>query len=218
MNRTRGLAVFCSIFALAAANVSEAQSRGGVGGGWGGVVLLLHPLVQKELKLDEGQIDKARALVDQSRENQRSMYASLEGLTTEERTKRAREIASAQIDQGLKALKGILKPEQFVRFEQIDLQQRGAAALTDSRVAQMLKLTQDQTERIGLIIDNSVLEMREAPSKARGDRLATAERIQAVRNERDTKAIALLTDAQKLDWKKMTGEPFEMTSTIRPGR
>ena len=218
MNRAILIGIMVASLTLTSMRAAQAQGRGGVSGGWGGVVLLLHPEVQKELKLDETQLEKSRALASELAEKQRSLFSTLEGLQGEERAKKAEELASAHVEEGMKALATILKPEQFLRFQQIDFQQRGAAALTDPKVARSLKLSTEQSEKINTVIDRSILRMREAPSMARGDRDATRDKIQLIRNETDARALVVLSEDQKLAWKLKIGEPFAMASRLRSGR
>ena len=218
MNRASGLTILGLAFLAAASDVAEAQMRGGVSGGWGGVVLLVHPQVQEELKLDQSQLDKTRDLVDEMREKQKTMFAQLEGLAGEERSKKAREIAASQAEEGIKALGLLLRPEQFARFRQVDLQQRGASAFTDPKVAGELELTPDQSEKLGSVVDRSVLRLREAPSKTRGDRRAAMELVRTIRKETDAEAVALLTDAQKEAWKRLIGGPLELSANVRAVR
>jgi hypothetical protein len=216
MHRSLVMTILALGLAFSLAGRVEAQVRGGMGGGgWGGVDLLLHPIVQKELKLDEAQVEKARALALEIRERQKEQFAKLEGLEHEERVKKSQEFASALAEEGLKALGGLLKPEQLARFRQVDLQQRGASALTDPTVIRSLRLRPDQSARLQAILDHSVLRMREAPSLSRGDRQATFDRILAIRHETNAAAVGLLDDPQKEAWKRMLGEPLELNS---PGR
>ena len=71
-----------------------AQGRGGFGVGGGGPIGLLgNPGVQKELKLDADQIEKATALATETREKMMGLRAQLDGLQGQERMAKLQELA-----------------------------------------------------------------------------------------------------------------------------
>ena len=130
----------------------------------------------------------------------------------------AQEIAISLSAETSRALGAMLNTEQLARFRQIDIQQRGASALTDPPIAEALRLTAEQSEKLKPILDQSILKLREALSNTRGDRRASYEKVQAVRKETDEKAIALLNGNQKEAWKKLIGEPLNLDGPARPLR
>ncbi len=115
-----------------------------------------------------------------------------------------------------RAIEGLVGPERLARFRQIDLQQRGATALTDPVVARSLTLSPDQAEAIQPILNRSVLRLREAAASSRGDRRAAFDKIEAIRRETDAAAVALLNEEQKKAWQEMIGEPLDL-NPARPG-
>ena len=195
-----------------------AQGRGGFGGqgGMGGPVnLLANPAVQKELKLDEAQVEKATKLATETREKMQGLRSQLEGLQGQEaQTKRA-ELAKPINDEAMKTAHEFLKADQVKRLHQIELQQRGANALTDSAVAKKVGITDEQATKVKTILADSQTEMRDLFSAAGDDRQAAMAKIQTLRKETNTKVMALLTDDQKKTWKEMTGEPFELPAQPR---
>jgi hypothetical protein len=58
--------------------------------------------------------------------------------------------------------------------------------------------------------------MREALSSTRGDRRASTEKIQTIRNQTNAQAIACLTEAQKVTWNQMTGPTIDLNPASRP--
>jgi hypothetical protein len=203
---------------LATTRLAEAQGRGSLSGGWGGVDLLLHPRVQEELKLTSEQVEKARDLSSKLLDRQRVIFSQLEGLSSEARAMKARELAIELVEDGMKGVEAIVNPEQFARFRQIDLQQRGASALLEPSLANTLRISNEQARQIRPILDHSILMMREALASARGDRRTSSEKIQVVRRETNEKAIALLTEAQKATWNQMTGQPLDLNPAGRTVR
>src|SRR5262249_29146171 len=126
-------------------------------------------------------------------------------------------------------LEQLLKPEQFRRFKQIALQQRGPFAFSDPDVAADLRLTPEQKEQVRAIQD----EMMESggpklgpprgglwgPPERPGDKPMFGpqggkgrgpfdRRADDWRRTRD-KVLGVLTDEQKQKWQELTGELFE---------
>ncbi len=211
-------AMLAAVALGALASPALAQGRGGWGGGMAGPGLISNPSVQKELKLDDAQKEKATAFAEEMREKQREMASQTEGLDGEERMKKMQELGRAGNAEGMKALAAFLKPEQTRRFEQIVLQQRGADALTDPAVAKKLSVTDEQAEKVKALMGEQRHLMMEARDETIGDREMMMQKGLVIRKETNAKAMALMTDAQKGLWKAMTGEPFEMTYAPRPAR
>src|SRR5689334_5650820 len=128
----KALVAFGLVAALA--GPAMAQGRGGFGGG-GPVALLGNPGVQKELKLDSAQVEKATALATETREKMMGLRSQLEGLEGQELMTKRQELARPINEEAIKSASAFLKPEQIKRLHQIELQQRGANALSDPAVA-----------------------------------------------------------------------------------
>jgi len=194
-----------------------AQGRGGFGGGMGGPVnLLANPSVQKELKLDEGHITKATELATATREKMAGFRDQLTDLQGAERAAKQQELAKPVNEEAMKSAAAFLKPEQVKRLTEIELQQRGARALTDAAIAKKLGVTEDQTAKVRTILADQMSEMQEIRQAAGNDFQSMMPKIQALTAETNKKVMALLTDDQKKTWKEMTGEPF--TIVQQPGR
>ncbi len=164
----------------------------GRGGGMAGTAR--EPDVQKELRLTDEQIRQIDEISEQSRAASRelfSQFGDLREASPEERDARMAEIRkqmeARQRETDLK-LKPILSAEQFARLEQVTLQRAGASALLQSQMVADLKITDEQQGKL-----REVLEAR-----FEGDRSQmTAEGFQKWREERDAKALALLTEDQR---------------------
>jgi hypothetical protein len=201
------------------AGPAMAQGRGGMGMGMGGPANLLgNASVQKELKLDEAQVEKATALATETREKMAEVRSQLEGLEGSERATKQQELAKPINEEALKTASTFLKPEQLKRLHQIEIQQRGAAALSDSAIAKKLGVTEDQAAKVKTILADQQTEMREIFQSAGDDRQAAMSKTQALRKETNTKVMALMTEDQKKTWKELTGEPFEVVMQPRGNR
>jgi hypothetical protein len=209
-------------FGMVAILSSSAMAQGGRGfggmGGGGPVGLLGNPGVQKELKLDSAQIEKSTELAAKVREKMTAVREQLTDLQGAERMAKQQELAKPINDEAMKTASAFLKPEQLARLNEIELQQRGARALTDPVVAKKLGITDEQSTKVKTIMADMQAEMREIQQSAGDDRQAAMTKFQALNKETNTKVMALMTDVQKKTWKEMTGEPFEVTFQPRPAR
>jgi hypothetical protein len=119
-----------------------------------------------------------------------------------------------------KELSDILKKTQIERLKQIDLQNMGIGAFTDDEVASALKLTDKQKTSMKGFSDDRKKANNDIMNEGRsgGNFLEKAQesqkKIQRVRKEYYDKAVAILTDEQKKNWKEMTGEPFDLEKLL----
>jgi hypothetical protein len=151
--------------------------------------LLRQKPVQDELRLNAEQVQQITQLADQRRDT----YRMLNNLSPEKWRQKIEEVRALE-----KTLTELLRPEQQQRLQQLLLQQRGIAAFTDGVVAQTLKLTAEQVERIGAIQG----EVR------RVTRSAVFSRNDAGKDTRE-RILSLLNPEQRAKWKELTGEPFQ---------
>lgn len=221
----RGYSKAILAFGLVAALSGSAMAQrpgGGFGGGMmmmggGGVNLIANESVQKELKLDDSQVEKAKGVAEELRGKMRESFSALQDLEGPERMKKAQELNRTTTEEGMRALGAFLKPEQLKRFKEIVLQQRGPAVLTDPAVAKKLDVTDEQSGKILAILAEGQTAMREARESAGDDRAAAMEKFRSVQKETGEKIVGVLTDSQKKEWKEMTGEPFEVKFEGGPG-
>jgi Spy/CpxP family protein refolding chaperone len=219
--RTMFKAMFgLSLVALVASPAFAQGGRGfGMMGGGGGYAMLIgNESVQKELKLDDQQIGKAKEIADKAREDMRGIREKLEGLEGEElRTKRA-EIMKEMNDSAIKAVGAFLKPEQVARLKQISYHQQGARAIYDPEVAKKLNLTDAQKTDIQAIVTESMEGMRGLFSQdmSEEERAAAMKKMAELRKETLDKAAAKLNDEQQKTWKELIGAPFEVKYVPRP--
>jgi len=209
-------------FGLVAALSSSAMAQGGRGGfgmGQGGPVFLLsNASVQKELKLDTAQVEKVTELGTKTREKMAGLREQLTDLQGQERMTKQQELMKPINEEAMKTAATILKPEQVKRLTQIELQQRGAMALSDPAIAKKLDITDEQTAKVKKILADQQSEMGEIRQAAGNDFASMMPKITALRKETNTKVMALMTEDQKKTWKEMTGEPFEIVQQPGGGR
>jgi hypothetical protein len=217
--RTMFKAMFgLSLIALAASS-AFAQGRGfGMMGGGGVAMLIGNESVQKELKLDDQQIGKAKEFAEKAREKMTEAREQLQGLEGDERRTKMQEIQKEMNTSALKAFGEFLKPEQVTRLKQISYHQQGARAIYDPEVAQKLNLTDAQKTDIQAIVTESMEGMRGlfSQDQSEEDRAAAMKKMAELRKETLDKAAAKLNDEQQKTWKELIGAPFEVKYVPRP--
>ncbi len=197
---------------LVALMASPAAAQGRGFGRFGGsyAFLLSNASVQKELKLDDQQTDKAKSLADKINEERQSKFQDLQGLEGQERFTKMQEINHELNTTTLKEAGEFLKAEQIARLKQISLQQRGAMAFSDPEVAKKLNITDAQKNDIQEIVQASREKMRELRDEFQNDREAAMKKMQEINKETLSQAVAKLNDEQQKTWKEMLGAPFEI--------
>jgi len=218
-----------SLFAAEAQGPGGGRGRGGMGfgaGGFGGMDkfgLLRLEQVQTELKVTAEQKEKITAAQKTLSEEMRAAMPARQAgqqLTPEERQKRMEESTKKRQEittANEKKLDALLNADQVKRLNQIALQQKGVQALKDKAVVDALKITAEQTKKVDEAIKWGQEEQQKlfsAPGGTPGERpnreamTARMEKMQALRKEIETKAMAALTDAQKKQFEEMKGATF----------
>jgi Spy/CpxP family protein refolding chaperone len=177
---------------------------GGMRGGIGGLMLLRSDVVQKDLELTDDQKDSITKLQDKARE----AFSSLQGLSQEERQAKMLELRKDQDEK----IGGILNAKQKSRLKEIGLQQMGALALASKEIAEALKLTDDQVNKIKDLADSFQKDAREAFQSAAngGDPTSARDAVTKLRKESSEKIMAVLSDDQKASFEKMKGAKIDL--------
>jgi hypothetical protein len=202
---------------LAGPALAQGPGRGfGMFGGGGISMLIGNESVQKELKLDDKQVEKAKELAEQNMKKFRDAREEFQNLDQEERRTKMQALGKEINESTEKAIGEFLKPEQITRLHQISNQARGAMAFTDPEVAKKLHLTDSQKSEIQTIVEEAGREVREIFQQSQGDREAAMKKFAEHRKETLAKVTAKLNDEQQKTWKEMIGAPFEIKFQPRP--
>jgi len=202
---------------LAGPALAQGQGRGfGMFGGGGIGMLIGNESVQKELKLDDKQVEKAKEIADKNRSKMTAAREELQNVDQEERRTKMQALTKEMNESTLKAVGDFFKPEQISRLHQISYQVRGAMAFSDPEVAKKLSLTDTQKTDIQTIVTDSNAEMREIFTSNQDDREAAMKKVAELRKETLAKVTAKLNDEQQKTWKEMLGSPFEIKFPPRP--
>jgi Spy/CpxP family protein refolding chaperone len=180
------------------------QGRGGFGAFGGPAMLLRNEQVQEELKLTDDQKTK---LEEALRPQRGEGFRPGQDLSAEER-RELRERFAERREQQEKQINEILTSDQQKRLRQIQLQQRGLAALLDEEVAKEVGVSEEQQNQIREVLRAQAAEQREL------GRDASREDRQRLRQQTEEKALAVLTTEQKAKFEELKGEPAD----IRLGR
>lgn len=220
--------VLCALVSIATAQPPGGGFGGGRGMfGGGGLSMLGIPEVQKELKLTPEQIEQVKTKGPEIRTaiqeifQEAGGFQALRDLGEEDRAKLFAKVQDVQT----KAVASVLKPEQQKRFHQLELQQAGAQALGRKDVAEALKITDEQKEKLGGIQKEQGEAMRQIfqsvgnPMDMTSDeRAAMQKKMQTLQKTLTDKSFAILTVEQSKSWKEMIGEPFKFPARGFGGR
>lgn len=207
MSRVRFLWLALAVLALtfAAAGSAQAQQKqrpgrggpgfGGFGGGAGGgdpLNLVQNEGVRKELELES---DQEKAIADLRAEMAKEQEESRRAIAAKYKEK----------------LNKSLLPHQAERLQQISIQLRGNAALSDEDVAKKLGLSADQQNQIAEKRKDSAAKVRElfGGGGGGGDFAERAEKMRKLQEESNTEILSVLTAKQKEDFEKLKGKAIE---------
>ena len=92
------------------------------------------------------------------------------------------------------------------------LQQEGAFALGQDDVRKELKISQEQMKKFMAVVQDlqKNVESLVKEVQAGGNPAEIRPKIEQLRKDHAQKLEAILTDAQKKQWKEMLGPPFEL--------
>jgi Spy/CpxP family protein refolding chaperone len=172
----------------------------GMGGGFG---LLMMPEVQKEINLTEQQRQQIQQLMAEQREQMMPLMQQMREATPEQRQK----LMEQMMQKWDQALGKVLQPEQKARLRELQLQAEGAFALARPDVVKELNLNEEQKRKISDILAQYREKQRQLWQQGPGaDRQAM---MQQMRQQMDKELLAVLTEPQQEQWKKMQGKPFQ---------
>ena len=207
--------------ALIALSSGMAMAQGGGRGGMrgptnGGLQMLRLPEVQRELKLTPEQISLIDVKQKETRDAMQALYPNGFGqMTPEERQQRMAKTQELQ-DKAVADILGL-------RFRQLELQQQGPVAIARKSVADELTLTADQQKQVADLQTQANADRRAAmqgvdfQNMSADDRQKMMTKMMDIQKATGDKILALLTDAQKTQWKAMQGAPFTFPAPVVPG-
>jgi len=198
------------ILAAAAAWAQGPRPFGGPGGG-SPLMLLRIPEVQQELKVDDAQRDLLMQLGQEMMGRMREAFQNFQSLSPEERRKQF-EALNAEVE---KKVAEILDAKQVARLKELQLQQAGLRALDRKDVAEKLKLTPEQREKIAAALREEGDAQRAAfqgfdfQNATPEQRQQMFQKMREVRQATDAKLGTVLSEPQKKQLESLKGTPFK---------
>ncbi len=204
------VALWGQSFQRAAAQVPE-ENRKQLVEALGTPFIVFREKVLDELKVSDEQREKLNQYV---MEQIMETGPFLESLTEtgQEREKKLNEHRKIALEKLAKHLKDVLQPGQRTRLRQVTLQQEGAFALGQEDVRKELKITQAQLMKFMAIVHELQMKVESLVKEAQsgGNPEEIRPKIEKLRKDHAQKLEAVLTDAQKTQWKELLGPPFEV--------
>ena len=168
--------------------------------------------VQDELKLTSEQRSKLNDRVDVTIQETQEFFQSVQDAKPEDRQKKQGEYAQKANQKLETLLKETLKEDQLKRLRQIGLQHEGLFAIGMPDVSKELKITDEQRKQFMEVVQSFqkkvqplIKEMQEG-----GDPQEIQPKMMKLRKDHQVQIEAILTDAQKQQWKEMIGKPFSV--------
>jgi hypothetical protein len=204
------VALWGQSFQRAAAQVPE-ENRKQVVEALGKPFIVFRESVLDELKVSDGQKEKLmKYLMDQIMET--GPFLDSLAKTGEEREKKLKEHRENALEKLAKHVKEVLEPGQLTRLRQVTLQQEGSFALGQDEVQKELKISQEQMKKFMAVVQELQKQVEPLVKQAQsgGDPEEIRPKIEQLRKDHAKKLEAILTDAQKKQWKELLGPPFEL--------
>jgi len=204
------VALWAQSFQRAAAQVPE-ENRKQIVEALGAPFIVFREKVLDELKVSDEQKEK---LMQHAMQQMMETGPFLESLTEtgQEREKKLSEHRKNAQEKLAKRVKEVLQAGQRNRLRQVTLQQEGSFALGQDDVRKELKITQEQLKKFMAIVQDlqKTVEalVKEAQSGGKPEEIRP--KIEQLRKDHAQKLEAVLTDAQKKQWKELLGPPFEL--------
>jgi hypothetical protein len=174
-----------------------------------GSFMVYRDAVQEDLKLSDEQKDTLDAHLRELLPEAMQFFNSLDGVSGEEREKKLQDFRKTSQEKLERVLKDALKEAQTKRLRQLSLQQAGAFALVHTpEIGKELKITDEQRQQFVEVVQD--LQQKISPlikeAQSGGDPDEIRPKVMKIRKEHEDKIEALLTDAQKQQWKEMLGK------------
>ena len=166
--------------------------------------------VQQELELTKEQKEKLEEVLPDAM----LFFQKIKGLKPEEQEKELRAYRPTAHEKLAAVLKEALNEGQRTRLRQIELQRDQLFGgeiwkdlqVTDEQQKQFMPLIQQTQKKIETLL-------KEIPAGGKPDEVRT--RVLKAREDLEGQLEALLTDAQKKQWKEMLGKPMEALAELR---
>jgi Spy/CpxP family protein refolding chaperone len=182
--------------------------------------LFREPRIQKELELTDEQIAEINQLHKQQLSRQSRLMLGLVGLEGDARKEKQAEIQARVEDlrqESAEAMLKVLKPQQVVRFRQLLLQATQTNIFKEPDVAAILKITEEQKQRMARAESLYEAEAQQLLLDARDKRIRPSEyhaKMGELNSQYEQNLEAILTAEQKALLDEMRGKKFDFGNML----
>ncbi len=175
--------------------------------------IVFDPSVPEELKLSDDQKQKLKEKFPDHVQETMKVFEKIKDLKPAERGKAMQKHRQKSHETLSALLKDLLDAKQQERLLQVQLQQAGAFALLGQHEAfTKLKITNKQRKKF-MEADQEMHKkiqplIKEAESGGNPEKIHP--KVMKIRQVHERRIEAILSDAQKKQWKKMLGKPFDL--------
>jgi Spy/CpxP family protein refolding chaperone len=176
----------------------------------GGSFLVTRDKVQEELKLTNEQKEKLEQHLRDLLPDAVQFFENLHGMKPEDRKKELGAYRPKVQEKLAAMLKETLDEGQRKRLRQLERQREG---LRDGKIWKDLQVTDEQRKQFMAMMQRAQKQIESLLDEMRKDGKPKEEiqpKVIKVRDDLEGKLEALLTDAQKKQWKEMLGKPMDM--------
>ncbi len=171
-----------------------------------GSFLVFYARVQEDLKLTTEQKDKLEQHLQERYPDAMQFFQKIERLKREDREQELGAYRQKAQERLAAVLKATLNAGQRKRLRQLELQHEGPFS---AETWKELKVTDEQLKQFTPVVQ-SQQEMIEALIKSGSNPEEIWPKIEKVRKQHGDRIVALLSDAQKKQWKEMIGKPLDL--------
>ena len=180
--------------------------------GLGARFIIFRDKVQDELKLNDDQKKQLQKRLEATSTQAQEFFQKAQDLKPEERGPRMEEFKMKANQQLNAFLKNTLKDQQLKRLRELVLQRERIFAAMQPEVANELKIKMDQQKQFMGIIQEMQKKfeplMKEV--QAGGNPQEIRPKLMKIRMDHEGQIEAILSDAQKKQWREMLGKPFDI--------
>ena len=182
------------------------EARKGLAHTLQGSFVVFREKVQEDLKLSKEQKEKVEEHLKELLPDAMKFFENLKDLKGEEREKELKAYRPKAQEKLAAFLKETLKDDQRKRLGQLELQREGAFALWhgDVEIGKALQITDEQRKQFMAVVQDMQKKIepliKEAQSGGKPEEIRP--KMMKIRKEHEGKLEALLTDAQKKQWKE----------------
>ena len=208
-----GLFIFLGLAcAQASAQDIPEEARRAIATNLQGPFVLLRDAMRDELKLSDEQKEKLDEYFREQLPDIMQFFQSLDGLNHDEREPKLKAFRQKAHEKLSSVLKATLKEDQLKRLHQVELQQEGAFVLLhgEPKIAKDLKITDAQKKQFVAVMQELQKKVQPLIKEAEsgGNHEEIRSNVMKIKKEQEDKIEALLTDAQKKQWKELLGKPL----------